>query len=149
MKKAKWEKLLKLRKAEERLKRQALGVVIRDIERTKGKLANVEEARAKTLSRRTLTVGDKLTAKREWLRGLYLNFLWDEEKRLYIDLERLERGAARRRGELVGASQKRNIAENLCNIETTRLKKRLQKQDALESEEFVDRSTTIQSQKRA
>lgn len=148
MKKAKWEKLLKLRKAEERLKKQALGMIIRNIEQTKEKLANIEQARIKALSRQTLGVPDKLTAKREWLRGLYLNFLWDEERRLYINLEKLEQEATKRRGELVKASQKRSIAENLHNIETIKLKKKLERQDALDIEEFVDRSAIAQAEKR-
>jgi len=149
MRKEKWEKLLKLRKAEERLKMQELGAIVRDIGRTNEQLIKIEKERTRVLSRQSTDKPDKLVAKREWLRGLYLNFLWDEQKRLTLSLEKFEREAEKKRVEVVEASQRRSIAETLCNIEVTKFRKKLEKQDALEVGEFVDRSSMTISEKRA
>lgn len=149
MRKAKWERLLRLRKAEERLKMQELGAIVRDIERTKEQLTKIEKERTKMLSRQATNGPEKLVAKREWLRGLYLNFLWDEQKRLTANLQKLEREAEKKRVEVVEASQRRSIAETLCKIEATKLRKKLERQNALEIGEFVDRSSMTVFEKRA
>jgi len=139
MRKRRWQSILKLRRAEERMKMRELGRILRGVARIQERLSEIESERALILSRRMDDGQPEITAEREWLRGELLRSLSIEEKWLSSELDALEREVEAKKSELAAASRRRDIAETLCRMAEAELEKRLVRQDVLEAAEFVDR----------
>ncbi len=139
MRRKRWRSLLKLRRAEERMKMRELARVLKDVASVRKRLREIESERVRVLMWRKAKKGES-TPELEWLRGELLKALGDEERALLKNLETLELKAASKRSELVEAARKREAAETLYRKAEDEWKDRFARQDALETVEFVDRA---------